>query len=107
MKVKISFFQLALIALIVAAAMTNPDKTEHAQHIQNGLETLGLEPRDDFYKTLEFHDYYVLSFVTFKDDVISIGLLHNLHTDYAALERAGIEVTGQYFGKTIKELSSD
>jgi hypothetical protein len=82
---KLKLEHLFFIVLLGTAFSMNPTWTDHKKRVLEGQTHLDLQPDLDFVRNCDFYDYKVFSLMFYRDKLISVGVLGNVHIRYAEL----------------------
>jgi hypothetical protein len=78
---------IVVLLLLVKAYADKVDLKTHELSILRAQKSLGIPQNVEFLKSCDYHDYYILSTVSYKNELISIGFLGNTHIRFSALEQ--------------------
>ena len=82
---KLKLKHLILIAMLGAAYSMNPTWADHENRILEGQTHLEYQQDMEFVRKCDFYDYKVFSMMFYQDQLISVGVLQNVHVRYAQL----------------------
>ncbi|HOY06876.1 MAG TPA: hypothetical protein PLO67_15810 [Saprospiraceae bacterium] len=86
-------FFILIVIILVVAALSNPDRTQHNLALREALERLDKE-NNGFLEHCDFFDFQVFSMVRYMDATVSVGFFGHVFVQYDELEGSM-----QYFDK--------
>ena len=86
-------FFILIVLILVLAALSNPDRTQHSLALREALERLDKE-NNGFLENCDFFDFEVFSMVRHMDATVSVGFLGHVFVQYDELEGST-----EYFNK--------
>jgi len=76
---------ILIVLILVLAALSNPDRTQHNLALREALERLEKE-NNGFLQHCDFFDFEVFSMIRYMDHNVSIGFFGHVFVQYDELE---------------------